>query len=270
MLIVDSQVHLWNAGTPNPWHRQIPAYTVDDLLQEMDGAGVDRAVIVPPMWMGDSNDQALEAAQAHPDRLAVLGRLAFNDPASKTVLDDWNSQPGMLGLRFTFSKPEEFAWLADGSLEWLWAGAERAGIPVMVMISGYLPEAAKIAERHPGLRLCIDHMGLVRNAVDAAAFADLPLLLALAVHPNVVVKTTSLPCYSTEPYPYPGLHPYIRQMYDAFGPARMFWGSDVTRLSSTYRQCVALVTEELDWLSDADKELIMGRAVCDWLDWETV
>ena len=86
----------------------------------------------------------------------------------------------------------------------------------------------------------------------------------------MVVKTTSLPCYSTEPYPYPGLHPYIRQMYDAFGPARMFWGSDVTRLSSTYRQCVALVTEELDWLSDADKELIMGRAVCDWLDWETV
>lgn len=267
MLITDSQVHLWNAGTPNPWHRQIPAYTANDVLQEMDDAGVDRAVIVPPMWMGDTNDLALEAAQQHPDRLAVLGRLSLGDPASRTLLDDWNSQPGMLGLRFTFSKPEEFTWLTEDSLEWLWAGAERAGIPVMVMISGYLPEVEKIASRHPDLRLCIDHMGLVRNAVDDAAFADLPLLLALAAHPNVVVKTTSLPCYSTALYPYTALHPYIRQTYDAFGPSRMFWGSDVTRLTSTYRQCVTLITEELDWLSEADKELIMGRAIGDWLGW---
>src|ERR1700682_2900567 len=27
MLIVDAQIHLWNAGNPtSPWHRQIPAY----------------------------------------------------------------------------------------------------------------------------------------------------------------------------------------------------------------------------------------------------
>lgn len=267
MLIVDSQVHLWNAGTPNPWHRQIPAYSKDELLSEMDEASVDRAVIVPPMWMGDTNDLALEAAQAHPDRLAVLGRLSLDDPASRTVLDDWKKQSGMLGLRFTFSKPEEFEWLTNGSLEWLWADAERAGIPVMVMISGYLPEVAKIAENHPDLCLCVDHLGLVRGAIDDAAFADLPLLISLAAFANVAVKATSLACYSTEPYPYPNLHPYIRQVYDAFGPARMFWGSDVTRLTCTYRECVTLVTEELDWLSDADKVLIMGGAICDWLGW---
>ena len=268
MSIVDAQVHLWNAGTPNPWHRQIPAYTKEDLLQAMDGAGVDRAVIVPPMWMGDTNDLALEAARAHPDRFAVLGRLALDDPASATLLDDWNSQPSMRGLRITFSKPEEITWLTEGNLEWLWAGAERAEIPVMVMISGYLPVVAKIAERHPDLHLCVDHLGLVRNATDDAAFADLPLLLSLAAFPNVVVKATALPCYSTAPYPYPGLHPYIRQVYDAFGPSRMFWASDVTRLTSSYRECVTLVTEELAWLSSADIDLIMGDAICDWLGWD--
>jgi hypothetical protein len=26
-------------------------------------------------------------------------------------------------------------------------------------------------------------------------------------------------------------------------------------------------TQELPWLSARDKELIMGRAVCPWLDW---
>ena len=40
MLIVDAQIHLWNAGNPtSPWHRQIPAYLKDDALKEMDAGG---------------------------------------------------------------------------------------------------------------------------------------------------------------------------------------------------------------------------------------
>jgi hypothetical protein len=31
---------------------------------------------------------------------------------------------------------------------------------------------------------------------------------------------------------------------------------------------VTLFTEELPWLSESDKELIMGRALCEWLDWD--
>jgi hypothetical protein len=34
-----------------------------------------------------------------------------------------------------------------------------------------------------------------------------------------------------------------------------------------WRQCVTLFTEELPWLAGRDLELVMGRAVCDWLDW---
>jgi hypothetical protein len=28
-----------------------------------------------------------------------------------------------------------------------------------------------------------------------------------------------------------------------------------------------MFTEELPWLSESDKELIMGRALCNWIDW---
>ena len=35
-----------------------------------------------------------------------------------------------------------------------------------------------------------------------------------------------------------------------------------------WRQCVTLFTEELPWLTARDKELIMGRALCAWLDWK--
>ncbi len=57
MYIVDSQVHIWAAETPErPWpslkhppHRPAP-FSKDDLLCEMDAAGVQRTVIVPPTW----------------------------------------------------------------------------------------------------------------------------------------------------------------------------------------------------------------------------
>jgi hypothetical protein len=56
-------------------------------------------------------------------------------------------------------------------------------------------------------------------------------------------------------------------LYDAYGPRRLFWGSDLTRLPCSYRVCVSLFTEELKWLSAHDVEWIMGRALCEWLDW---
>ena len=275
MLIVDSQVHIWGADTPDrPWppgraHQAQKPYPVtkDMLLQGMDEAGVSRVVIVPPSWEGDRNDLALEAARLHPDRFAVMGRLAIERPESRPLVADWKRQPGMLGLRFTFHTEVQKPWLTDGTADWLWTAAEKAGLPVMIYVPGSLPLVDGIAARHPGLRLVIDHLALVIGQKDDAAFADLPHLLALAKRPNVAVKASALPCCSTEPYPYRRLHPYIRQVCDAFGPQRVFWGTDWTRLPCTWRQAITLFTEELPWLSAADKDWIMGRAVCEWLGW---
>ena len=83
----------------------------------------------------------------------------------------------------------------------------------------------------------------------------------------MAVKASALPRYSTEPYPYRALHPHIRRVFDAFGPRRTFWGTDLTRLPCSYRQAITLFTEELPWLSASDKEWVMGRAVCAWLGW---
>ena len=93
-------------------------------------------------------------------------------------------------------------------------------------------------------------------------------MLAVAKFPNVAVKLSGAPSYSSEPYPYRNIHKYIRQMVDAFGPQRCFWGTDITRMPCSYRQCVTMFTEELPWLQGRDKELVMGQAVCDWLGWK--
>ena len=269
MLIVDSQVHIWGKNLPtNPAHRQITAYSAADLLKEMDEAGVDAAVIHPPGWDPDSDALAVEAARQHPSRLSVLGKFPLDQTESRSLVDGWKQQPGMLGLRFTFLQPHQQSWPTDGTLDWLWPAAERAGLPVGLAAANFLPVVGQVAERHPGLKLIVDHMGRPGGKTDAAAFESLPELLALAKYPNVAVKASGAPSYSSAPYPFTNIHTYLRQIYDAFGPQRMFWGTDITRMPCSWRQCVTLFTEELPWLSERDKELVMGRALCDWLDWK--
>jgi predicted TIM-barrel fold metal-dependent hydrolase len=269
MLIVDSQVHIWNTGKlPTPIHRQVPVFSKDDLLKEMDEAGVDAAILHPPAFDPNSDAVAIEAARQHPNRLAVLGRFPVDQPESRALVDTWKNQPGMLGLRFVFLQPHQQSWPTDGTMDWLWPAAERAGIPIALFATSFLPAVGQIAQRHPQLRLLIDHMAVVPNAKDHAAFAALPELLALARYPNVAVKASGAPAYSSEPYPYRNIHPYIRQMYDAFGPDRMFWGTDITRMPCSYRQCVTMFTEEMPWLKGRDLELVMGRALAGWLGWK--
>lgn len=267
MLIVDGQIHLWAKGTPSAHHRQTP-YLKDQALADMDAAGVDRALIHPVMWDPDSNELAVEACREYPDRFAIMGWFYLDRPESRTLIDGWKSRPGMLGLRFYFTEPHMQSWPTDGTMDWLWPAAERAGLPVALAAASFLPVVGKIAERHPGLRLVVDHMGVPRATKGAdAAYRNLPQLLALAKHPNVAVKATGQAGYAADPYPFRSLHDPLHRVFDAFGPERMFWGTDITRMHCSWRQCVTLFTEELPWLKGQDLELVMGRALCDWIGW---
>ena len=272
MLIVDSQVHIWAANTPErPWigldpshkpHGRV-AFTKDDLLREIDAAGVQRVVLNAPFWEGWRNDLALEAARLHPDRFAVMAKFDIDAPSARGQMASWRLQPGMLGVRINFKTQ------GNPADDWLWAEAEAAGVPIMMMLSpGQLHPIGEAAERHPGLKLVIDHFGIQRGSKDEAAFAHLDELLALAKRPNIAVKASGLPCYTTDSYPYRGLHPYLRRIHDAFGSKRMFWGTDFTNLPCTYRQAVTMFTEEMSWLTAEDKEWIMGRGLCEWIGWK--
>jgi L-fuconolactonase len=278
MLIVDGQVHIWAASTPErPWparhapHRTVPL-GADDCLREMAQAGVDRAVLVPPSWEGERNDLVIEAARRHPDKFAVMGRFDAEAPnvnEAKDQIATWKNQPGMLGMRFTFRRPQLAAPLVEGRIDWLWEAAEKHQIRMMILVThDQVRYIDRIAERHPGLKIIIDHMGLISGTKDEAAFAELDKLLAIAKRPNVAVKASGTAGYTSDSYPYRWLHPHLRCVFDAFGPRRMFWGTDFTRLPCTYRQAVTQFTEEIPWLKGDDLEWVMGKGICEWLGWK--
>jgi hypothetical protein len=182
-----------------------------------------------------------------------------------------------LGVRLNFIG-NQGAWLTDGTADWFWPAAERAGLPVMFLTFGQTALFAPIAERHPQLTLIRpygcqrrrpprpDSSGIVRNNVVPEAIAE---TAALAKYPNVSVKLSSVPLISTEPYPFRDAIPHIQRLFDAYGPQRCHWGTDVTNslARATYRQRVTQFTEELTFLSEEDKDWIMGRAILERLNW---
>jgi predicted TIM-barrel fold metal-dependent hydrolase len=280
LLIVDSQVHVWAADRPDrPWpplahghkptpHRAAPI-SAESLLTEMRDAGVDRAILVPPSWEGERNDVVAAACATYPDRYRYAARLNYHDPHAREFIANWRSQRGMVALQLTFQVPAFQEPLIKGELDWLWAACALAELPLTIYLpNALLPHIERAIERHPGLNIIINHFGLTGAARDDAAFADFEKLLALARHPRVALKASCLPFYSTQSYPYRGLHPYLRQAFDAFGPQRFFWGTDLSRLPCSYRQGVTLFTEELTWLKGDDLAWVMGRALCEWVDWD--
>ncbi len=269
MKIVDAQIHIWSQGIPtNAAHRQVSHYTAEECLTEMDEGGVDAALIHPPGWDPHCIEVAEDAARKYPNRFAILGYFPLDKPESQSLIAGWKERPGMLGLRFALLAPHQRSWPTDGTMDWLWPACEKAGIPIALMATDFLPTVARVAERHPGLRLLVDHFGRMRGSKDDAAFANVGEVAPLAKYPNVALKATGAAGESSEAYPYRNIHKYIRQLYDAFGPQRFFWGTDITRMPCSWRQCVTMFTEELPWLKGRDLELVMGRALCDWVGWK--
>jgi predicted TIM-barrel fold metal-dependent hydrolase len=275
-MIIDAQIHLWEADRPDrPWpvgrsnFNRESSYSAEQMLPEMDAIGVDRAVVVPPSWIGENNTTALEAAARYPDRFAVMGRFDPTADGAEERLEGWLQQPHMLGIRMTFLN-DFAAWLEPGSpIEWFWAACERLGIPVMVLVHGVTEKLRPIAKRHPNLRLIIDHMAADIRLKGAPAFADIDHVAMLAGCPAVRVKVSSAPCFSNDPFPFKDIEPFLHRLYDAYGARRLMWGADLApRLTSTYLECLDHFRKGLPFLTEDDKDWILGRTTAETLNWK--
>ncbi|MBX9758720.1 MAG: amidohydrolase [Beijerinckiaceae bacterium] len=275
-MIIDAQVHLWPPETPSrPWpsdgarraHLKEPM-SYPDMLKTMDRAGVDRVIIVPPSWEGDRNDYALEAARRHPDRFAVMGRIALDDPASADLVKRWFDDAGMLGARINFSD-DKTRWLEDGTADWFWPAAQAAAIPVMMHAPGCQAKFSDIASACPQLRIIVDHMNISTRMAKDQIPAAIEATAALARHPNVAVKLSSVPAYSTSPFPYADMDRHLETLVSAFGAERCFWGSDLSHGKGKidYENYVTHFTDHLPFLDSPQRRLILGEAIAGFLGW---
>lgn len=272
MAIIDAQVHVWAESTPErPWpadaiapHR-VPALGPDELARRMDAAGVDRAVLIPPTWEGSRNDLVLAAAAARPDRFAVMGRLDWADPAQVAQVPAWRDVPGMLGIRMSVNRGDIEGRLKAAFDTGFFAAAQEHGVPLTIYMPGRYADYERIARAFPALRITVDHVAL--EAAGAPLDVAVKPLLALAALPNVAVKASALPCFVTEPFPFPSITRAVYELVGAFGAERVFFGSDLSRLPCPYEQLVEVFRDRLPELTADERRLVLGDALGAWLGW---
>jgi L-fuconolactonase len=272
MVITDAQIHSFTgppdvrdrSSLPRGTHRT--SFPIEEVLAQMDAIGVQRAVLVPPnSMMQDAIAYSEAAARGNPGRFGLMPMLNPTDPAAPEMLRGVPTRPNWLGIRLALGGRLD---LLDGdALDWLWAACEQQAIPVTCLISGHAGRLQSVAARHSDLTLIVDHMGRVPDAQGIAAFGAIDGLLALAPYARVAVKMTSVPDSSAEAYPFADLAEGIRRIYDTFGPRRMLWGSDLSGLSSTYAECLDQFRHGLPFLSETDKDWILGKAAARVLNW---
>lgn len=177
----------------------------ESLLDEMDSAGVDRAIIVPLTTKDEAanNEPALELARRHPDRLRMMGLVDPGDVGSASDdLGRWRDTPGLLGIRLNCFREPLRSMLINRELDWLWLAASDAQIPVMLRAPEMVAEIGRTAAGFPALRIAIDHMGLRPFHPFADIVEPVTELLALSGYSHVAVKATALPISVGGPYPF--------------------------------------------------------------------
>lgn len=268
MRIVDAQIHLWpnDLGPPHHWRKP---YRIEDALADMQEAGVDAAINHPPFWDPNSDAYAAEAVAGHPDKFATLGWFPMDENADADRVDAWLVKPGMLGLRYIISPPAIDEAIRNGHFDWLWEAANAREVPMGVFAApSQLDLIGDLASRFPKMRILIDHMSVSPDQKIPDAIEHFDTMAELARHANVAVKTSAAPSMATDKYPFESTHRYLKQLFDAYGAERTFWGSDYTRLHCSWRDCIELFTENLPWLSGRDLEMVMGDSLCHWIKWD--
>ena len=72
-----------------------------------------------------------------------------------------------------------------------------------------------------------------------------------------------------QPGPFRDVAVHVKRVFDAYGPQRSYWGTDLTNsyAKASYRQRISQFTEELSFFSESDKDWVMGRAIVQRLKW---
>ena len=151
MPIFDAQVHAYERNHPGrPWVGALhgPAeVTGDQMVAAMDAVGVDGAVLVSPfsMYRYDAS-YALEVFAAHPTRFRLVKPVDPTDPAVADTIADWAATKGTVGVRVML-RDELSTDPADPGLNRVLATAAQHSLPVNLMCSGRLEQAAQLAAR---------------------------------------------------------------------------------------------------------------------------
>ena len=270
-MIVDTHVHVWEVPpvapvgqtSPRPIDPPAEPATAEELLEDMDAHGVDKAVLVQASFSTWDNGYIADSARKYPDRFVGMGLADPLDPNNASAVRYWIEDRGLAGFRLHPMYYDEAVLDADRN-EAMWEVIDELGAVVQLhMLAHHASQVATVAEKHPNVRLILDHLCYPR-ADESPDFGSHKKVLDLSRFPNVFVKVSDVHGRSEKGFPYRDIHPFIQKVQQAFGIERLMWGTGYpgrhrqTRGWPTLAEELGLVREGYYWLTESEKDRLLG------------
>ena len=264
--MIDAHCHFWRLNQndctwPPPELKAIRHdFLPEDWALAAQTRGVDAAVAVQSQPSGRDTAWLLQLARGD---ARIAGVVGWADLAARDAPECISSLARDRKLRGLRPMLQE---LPDD--DWILQPAVRPAIEAMIaqdlcfdalVRPRHLPYLLRFVERHPALRIVIDHAG----KPDIAGGALEPWraqIAALAEFPNVVCKLSGLVTEAGEAWQPGDLQRYVGHLLATFGPRRLLWGSDwpVVNLAADY-SCWFDAADELAGLSGDERAALFGK-----------
>ena len=279
-MIVDTHVHVWEISDRYPVGPTAPNWktmpdepgTSDELLEEMDAHGVDRTVLVQTSWSTWDNGYIADSVARFPERFIGHGLIDPQDLDNADQVRYWMTERGLRGFRFhPMYYPKEKILLTPQNGPMWETIAELGAVIQFHLNAAFADQVEAIARRYPNLKLLLDHMGYPNLDEDEAAFRP---IVDLARCENVYVKVSDVAGRSRGTFPYADVHPFIRLLVEAFGAARLLWGTGypghhrVKHGWPPLEEELRLIQEGLPFLNASERARILGGTAAEVWDLE--
>ncbi len=244
--VIDAHQHIWTlARADYPWmdpgdavlHRD---FLIDEAVSQLDAAGVSGTVLVQSADNAEDSEVMFDAARANARVRGVVAWVPLDDAVEAgRMLDRWSAEPAFCGIRTLIHTRDDATWLASAAVDPALRLLVERGIPldVIAVNADHLRSAIAIGERHPGLRMVIDHLG--HPPIGAADDGRWSALMAeAAANPATCAKISGL--YMTagpmDAWTTGDLTPYIDRAVELFGADRLMYGGDwpISELAGGY------------------------------------
>jgi L-fuconolactonase len=264
-MVIDAHVHFWRIGCndctwPPPEltaiHRD---FLPEDWRREADAVGIDAAVAVQSQPSGRDTEWLLELARDDSRIAGVVGWVDLVAPDAADRVAALASHPKLRGLRPMLQDLPDDDWILQPALTpAIEAMIARDLCFDALVFPRHLPHLLRFAERHPALRIVIDHAakpGIAQRTTEPWRAQ----VAALAGLPNVSCKLSGLVTEAGSTWKSGDLRPYVEHLLATFGPRRLLWGSDwpVVNLAADYSRWLD-VADTLTGLSGEDRAALFG------------
>ncbi len=268
MNYIDAHSHIW---TPDTGHYPLAAgfrranmeprgFTVQELLERAQPAGVNRVVLIQMSFYGYDNRYMLDAIKLYPGKFSGVAVIDQNMVHPEAQMRELKSQ-GVHGFRIYPKDMPVERWLDGEGLQAMFKTGADENLNMCCLIDpNALPALSKACQKFPDTPVVIDH--LCRIGVSGTIEpAEVKSLCEMARHKRVTVKVSAFYALGKKKPPYLDLVPMIRQVYEAFGPERLMWATDCPFqvVEHSYQQSIDLILHGLDFLSSSDKDWILRK-----------